>query len=242
MRFEEALSPATLVRRYKRFLTDATLADGQEIIAHCGNPGSMRGLAEPGSEIFLSANRNPKAKLDWRWEIASQQLLNGAWTHVGINTNLANRIVEEALEEHRIEEVAAYPSLRREVRYDENSRIDFLLTGEGMQDLYLEVKSVTLRRLEGPNPDAAEFPDAVTARGAKHMAALARMVKAGHRAAILYLVQRSDCTHFTLADDIDPAYSAAFAQARRDGVEVLCYDCSVTPEAITLNSRLETRV
>lgn len=203
----------------------------------------MAGLAEPGSLIYLSPNANPKAKLDWRWEIASQAVPGEtAPALVGINTGHANRVVEEALGAGAISEVARYRGLRREVRYAENSRVDFLLSEDGQPDLYLEVKSVTLRRPDGPNPTAAEFPDAVTARGVKHMKALAEMVRAGHRAAVLYLVQRADCAHFTLADDIDPAYAAASAAAREDGVALLCYDSMVTPAGIELKAPLPVRI
>lgn len=242
LRYPEPLIPGELIRRYKRFLADVTMPDGRMVVAHCGNPGAMSGLAEPGSRVWLSPNRNPTAKLDWRWEIATQQTPDGP-VSVGINTNIANRVVETAINARRISELADYTSLRREVRYgSRNSRIDFLLQEPDRADCYVEVKSVTLRRPDGPDPKAAEFPDARTQRGAKHLAELADVVRSGHRAVMLYLVQRNDCTHFSLAADIDPDYAAAFAAARDAGVDALCYDCTITPQGIELGTTLPVRV
>lgn len=243
--YPEPLHQATLRRRYKRFLADVTLPDGTEATAHCGNPGSMLGLADPGSAIWLSANRNPKAKLSWRWEIASQATPDGPVT-VGINTNLANKVVAAALEADAIPELAGYGTVRPEMRYgSRNSRIDFFLSdpeGEGAKpSCYVEVKSVTLRRPDGPDPQAAEFPDARTTRGAKHLAELSDIARAGDRAVMLYLVQRGDCRHMALARDIDPAYVAAFTEARAAGVEMLCYDCNPTPNGLELKGPLPMR-
>lgn len=241
--YPDPLVPAVLQRRYKRFLADVILPDGTETTAHCGNPGSMLGLAEPGSDVWLSPNRNPKAKLAWRWEIATQQTPSGA-VPVGINTSLANKVVAAALDAGALPELAGYPTVRAEMRYgSRNSRIDFFLSGgEDRPDCHVEVKSVTLRRPEGPNPDAAEFPDARTERGAKHLAELADIARGGGRAVMLYLAQRSDCARFTLASDIDPAYAAAFAEARDAGVEALCYDCKPSPNGLELNGPLPLRL
>ncbi|MDF1750746.1 MAG: DNA/RNA nuclease SfsA [Alphaproteobacteria bacterium] len=242
MRYPEPLIEARLIKRYKRFLADVAFPDGSEGIAHCGNPGSMMGLAEPGSRIWLSPNRNPSAKLAWRWEITTQTSPDGD-AAVGINTNLANRIVESAIRTGQIKPLSGYSDMRREVRYgSRNSRIDLLLEDPERSPCYVEVKSVTLRRPDGPDPKAAQFPDAKTERGAKHLAELGDIVAEGSRAVMLYLVQRSDCTHFSLADDIDPAYAKAFATAKAAGVEALCYDCIVTPEGIKLNSSVPLRV
>ena len=242
LKYPEPLVEARLLRRYKRFLADIRFGGGDEDVAHCGNPGSMMGLAEPGSPIWVSANRNPTAKLNWRWEIATQSI-DGVPVSVGINTNLANRVVEDAVTRRAIPALGGYDTLRREVKYgSRNSRIDLLLTDPERSDCYVEVKSVTLRRPDGPNPDAAEFPDARTERGAKHLAELADIVRDGGRAVMFYLVQRCDCAHFSLASDIDPAYAAAFADARDAGVEALCYDCAVTPHGIELKSALPLRI
>ncbi len=229
MRFPVPLVPARLRRRYKRFLSDAMLADGTEIVAHCANPGSMLGLATPGARIWLSANRNPKAKLSWRWE-----LVECAGSPVGVNTGHANTLVAEALAADAIPELAGYATRRREVRCGA-SRIDFLLEDVGRPPCFVEVKSVTLRRDLSGRAGAAEFPDAVTARGTRHFAELSAMAESGHRAAMFYLVQRSDCDHFRLAEDIDPGYAAGLRSAMAAGVEILCYSCRVTPQAIEVD-------
>ena len=226
MKFEEPLLKATLVKRYKRFLADVRLEDGSEVTAHCANPGSMMGLTEPGSTVWLLPNRNPKAKLDYRWEMIE---VDGGL--VGINTARSNRITEEAISEGRVPELEGYETMRREVKYGQNSRIDLLL--EAPERCYVEVKNVTLRR-----NGFAEFPDAVTARGAKHLKELTDMVHEGHRAVMLYLVQRMDCRDFRLARDIDPDYGAAFDAARAAGVEALAYSCRLSPREITLDAAI----
>ncbi|MEQ8442276.1 MAG: DNA/RNA nuclease SfsA [Alphaproteobacteria bacterium] len=239
--YDEPLTGARLVKRYKRFLADIVLPDGSEVTAHCGNPGAMTGLADPGSHIWVSPNRNPKAKLSWRWEIATQTTPDGP-VRVGINTNLANRIVEAALHSSSISELAGYGTIAREVKYGtRNSRIDFLLTGDDRPDCYVEVKSVTLRRPDGDDPSAAQFPDARTERGAKHLAELSDIAAGGGRAVMLYLAQRADCDHFSLARDIDPAYAKAFLEAQDAGVEILCYHCDPMPEGIQRILPLERR-
>ncbi|WP_127114007.1 DNA/RNA nuclease SfsA [Shimia sediminis] len=229
MRFQTPLLPAVLLRRYKRFLADARLEDGTEITAHCANPGSMMGLKEPGMRIWLEPNDDPRKKLNYGWRLVDHE--NGHFT--GVDTSVPNRALRAALMAHQIPELADYPMVRPEVKYGQNSRIDFLLTGNG-PDLYLEVKSVTLSRQAG----VAEFPDSVTARGAKHLAELQQMKAEGHRAMMLYLVQRTDAEHVTLAEDIDPTYAAAFDAAHAAGVEVLAYDCKISPEEITINQSL----
>jgi len=234
VKFPTPLTKGRLLRRYKRFLADIMLDGGEEITAHCANPGSMMGLAEPGSEVWLSPNTNPKAKLDWRWE-----LVRTTGDHlVCINTAHPNRIGEEAIGDGAIPELAGYASLRREVKYGQNSRIDILLEDDARPPCYVEIKSVTLHRPLGGHASAAEFPDAVTKRGAKHLGELADMVDTGARAVMLYLAQRNDCDHFRIAADIDPAYAAAMAEARARGVEALCYACDITPEGIWIDRPL----
>jgi sugar fermentation stimulation protein A len=230
MRFQTQLVPARLIRRYKRFLADCTLEDGSEVVAHCANPGSMMGLAEPGSKIWLEPNDDPKKKLNYGWRLVDHE--NGHFT--GVDTALPNRAVRAALEAHEIYALAAYTTVRPEVKYGENSRVDFLLSAEGLPDAYIEVKSVTLSRTSG----LAEFPDSVTARGTKHLGELAKMAQAGHRAVLLYLVQRTDCTHVAMADDIDPKYTAAHTAATKAGVETLCIGTHISPQAITLAAPL----
>ncbi|MBE1283682.1 MAG: DNA/RNA nuclease SfsA [Rhodobacteraceae bacterium] len=226
MRFETPLVPARLIRRYKRFLADCTLEDGREITAHCANPGSMMGLAEPGMKIWLEPNDDPKKKLKYGWRLVDHE--NGHFT--GVDTSVPNRALKAALQARQIPELAAYDTVRAEVKYGEKSRIDFLLTASGLSDCYVEVKSVTLSR----QPGLAEFPDSVTARGTKHLGELSAMVAKGHRAVMLYLVQRSDCDRFQLAADIDPTYADAFAKAAAGGVERLVYSTSISPDAVDL--------
>ncbi len=232
MKFPAALLRATLIKRYKRFLSDHELEDGGMVTAHCANPGAMLGLTEPGSETWLSPADNPKRKLRYTWEMI--RTAPGAGGLVGINTSHPNGIVAEAIQAGEVAELDGYSNLRREVKYGENSRIDILLEADGAPPCYVEVKNVHLLRDVG----LAEFPDSVTQRGAKHLAELARVVEAGGRAVMFYLVQRADCDRFTLAGDIDPAYAAAFAAARQSGVEALCYDCRLDEGEIILNRQL----
>jgi len=224
MRFATPLIPATLIKRYKRFLADCRLEDGREVTAHCANPGSMMGLAEPGMRIWLEPNDDPKKKLKFGWRLVE----HGSGDFTGVDTSVPNRALKAALEAGQIAALADYSTVRAEVKYGQNSRIDFLLTGEGLPDCYVEVKSVTLSR----QPGLAEFPDSVTARGAKHLRELGDMAAAGHRAVMLYLVQRTDCDRFALAGDIDPTYAAAFEEARGRGVERLVIGTRITPEGV----------
>ena len=230
MRFGQPLIAGILQRRYKRFLSDVELPDGSLVTAHCPNPGAMTGLNAPGTPVWLSESPNPKRKLRYTWEL----LRLDADTYVGINTQRPNALAEEAIRAGRIPELAGYADVRREVRYGENSRIDLLLSQPDRPDCYVEIKNVHLRR----NGPAAEFPDSVTKRGAKHMAEMAAMVAAGHRAVILFVVQRTDCDSFSLADDIDPGYAAAFDNARAAGVEALCYRCDLSPQGIEIKQSL----
>lgn len=228
MRFPDPLLRGSLIKRYKRFLADVTLDSGETVTAHCANSGSMLSVDTPGAEVWLSPARNPERKLRYTWEL----IRIGAGL-VGINTSHPNALAAEAVGAGAIPELADYATIRREVKYGRNSRIDLLLEGNGRPPCYVEVKNVTLRR--GTAPDApAEFPDAVTARGAKHLEELTAMVAAGHRAVMLFMVQREDCTRFTVAGDIDPAYAAALTAARAGGVETLCYGCRLSSEEITV--------
>jgi sugar fermentation stimulation protein A len=234
MEFSQSLIPGRLIKRYKRFLADIAFEDGQETTAHCANPGSMLSVSTPGSAVWLSRSDNPKRKLPLTLE-----LIETASGLVGINPMLANRLAEEAIEGGRIEALAGYTSLRREVRYGENSRIDLLLEAAGRRPCHVEVKSVTLRRPpDDANNGLAEFPDAVTTRGAKHLRELAAVVRAGGRAVMLYIAQRADCHGFSIAGDIDPGYREAFVAGRAAGVEMLAVRCSVTPRAIEVSGAL----
>lgn len=230
MNFDRPLIPATLIKRYKRFLADVELADGRAVTAHCANPGAMTGLNMPGMRVWLEPNDDPKRKLKFSWKLAE---VEGGL--VGIDTSLPNKVVGEALRAGAVAELAAYNGVRAEVKYGANSRIDFLLTEPGYPDCYVEVKNAHLLRTAG----VAEFPDSVTIRGAKHLGEMAEMVRSGARAVTLFLVQRDDCETFRLAADIDPAYVAATETARAAGVETLVYRAGITMSGVTLGPRMQ---
>ena len=228
MRFPLPLRRATLIRRYKRFLSDHRMDDGSTITAHVANPGAMTGLVDEGLETWLSPAANPKRKLPFSWEMV--RIGEGL---VGVNAGRPNALAGEAIAAGAIPPLAGYDTIRREVAYGERSRVDFLLEAPGRPPCYVEVKNVRLKR--GP---AAEFPDSVTARGTKHLRELAAMAEGGARAVMLYIVQREDCERFALAADIDPAYASAFAQARASEVEALAYACRLSPDGIVVDRPL----
>lgn len=226
MKFTAPLVPGRLVRRYKRFLADIELADGEIVTAHCANPGAMLGLNMPGLKVWVEPNNDPKKKLNCGWRLVE---FGDHW--VGIDTAIPNKVVGEALRERHIPALAAYSEIRPEVRYGTNSRIDFLLTGSGLPDAYVEVKNVHLMR----GPGLAEFPDSVTKRGAKHLDELSAVAASGLRAVMLYCVQRTDCDRLALAADLDPEYAAAFTRARGAGVEAMAWTCAISVDEITLD-------
>ncbi len=232
MKFEHELFHGTLIKRYKRFLADVKLDSGEIVTAHCANSGSMLTLKDEGNEVWLSPATNPKAKLDYKWEIVKVDDVM-----VGINTSLPNKLVEEAILDGTISELSGYQNLRREMKYGNNSRIDLFLSGSitSKPDCYVEVKSVTLSREKG----IGEFPDAITSRGTKHLNELRDMVDKGDRSVMLYLAQRSDITAFKIASDIDPAYADALKVSKDSGVEAYCYICSVTPTGIQVDQSIQ---
>ena len=229
MRFPSPLVPATLQRRYKRFLADVMLPNGVETTVHVANPGAMTGLAAPGTRVWLSKSDNPTRKLPYSWELAEVDLGSGTEL-VGVNTGRPNPLVAAAIGSGRIPELSGYGSLRREVKYGRNSRIDFLLEQEGKPPCFVEVKNVHLMRARG----LAEFPDSVTARGARHLEELAATAAQGHRAVMVYLVQIGSADRLALARDIDPNYGAAFDRALIGGVEAIAYRCTISPSEITI--------
>ncbi|MEZ5893773.1 MAG: DNA/RNA nuclease SfsA [Parvularculaceae bacterium] len=231
MRLPAPLLPGRLVKRYKRFLADIALDDGRAVTAHCANPGSMMGVAVEGARVWAHEHGDPKRKLAFSWE-----LVEVGGVLIPVNTNNPNRIAFEAVEGEIIPELSGYKDIRREVKYGASSRIDLLLSGGRRKaPCYVEVKNVHLSRA----PGLAEFPDAVTARGAKHLEELAAVAAGGARAVMLFIVQRGDCRRFTPAADIDPTYANALKSAVNRGVELICYDCEVTTSEVVLRKPLE---
>ena len=229
MRFLAPLIPATLVKRYKRFLADVVLDSGEALTVHVANPGAMTGLAAPGSRVWLSKSADPKRKLAYSWELVEVDF-GGGRELVGVNTAHPNPLVAAALARGAIAELAGYGSVRREVKYGRNSRVDFLLEDAERPPCYVEVKNVHLMR----RPGLAEFPDSVTARGARHLDELSVVVAGGGRAVMLYLIQICSAQGFALARDIDPAYGRAFDRARAHGVEAIAYRCTVAGEGVDI--------
>ena len=250
MDFPQPLERGVLVSRYKRFFADVVLDDGREVTAHCPNPGAMLGLNTPGLPAWLSKSADPKRKLAHTLE-----LVEADGGLVGINTLHPNRLTAEALAADAIPELTGYATHRREVRYGENSRVDFLLEHpdrppcwlEVKNDepfynarlkpdhrVWLEVKNVHLTRTKG----LAEFPDCVAARSSKHLRELEAMVAEGDRAVALFVVQRTDCEEFSACYDLDPTFANGLDRAAEAGVEVLIYACDVTTSRVTLNRRI----
>jgi sugar fermentation stimulation protein A len=227
MHFPSPLIPATLIKRYKRFLADTRLDGGATITAHVANPGAMTGLAEPGARIWLSKSDNPKRKLAYSWELVEVDLGAGCEL-VGVNTAHPNALAGAALAAGAIPELAGYATIRREVKYGKNSRVDFLLEDAARPPCYVEIKNVHLMR----RPGMAEFPDAVTARGAKHLDELAQAVRGGARAAMVFVIQIGSAKQFSLARDIDARYGAAFDGARAAGVEAFAWRCTLDCKGI----------
>ena len=231
MDFPQPLTRASLLRRYKRFFADVVLEDGTEITTHCPNPGAMLGLNVEGLTCWISRSDDPKRKLAHTLEMVEAD--GGALTVV--NTLLPNRLVAEALAADAIPELSGYAVHRREVRYGAASRVDFLLEAPRndrprAERVWLEVKGVTLSREKG----LAEWPDCVSARGARHVRELAEKISEGDRAVVLFVVQRADCDRFAVCGDLDPMFAEAFDAALRAGVEALAYDCRIDLQATTL--------
>jgi sugar fermentation stimulation protein A len=223
MKFDPPLIKTKLLKRYKRFLADVEMPDGSVTTVHCPNPGSMMGLTEPGNTAWISDSQNPKRKLRYTFEIVE---VNGEM--VGVNTNRPNALAIEAITAGIIPELATFDELKTEVKYGKNSRIDILLSSEGKPDTYVEVKNVHFIR----TPGIHEFPDSVTARGAKHLDEMAEEVRKGNRAVMLYVIQRNDGDRFRFAADLDPIYVAAFKNAKKVGVEAIAITCDVTTDGI----------
>ncbi|TNE97428.1 MAG: DNA/RNA nuclease SfsA [Deltaproteobacteria bacterium] len=222
MQFQDPLVEGTILKRYKRFLADVELPNGEIITAHTANTGSMKTCWEPGWKVLMSFHDNPKRKLKY-----SLEMIHNSTTWIGINTSLPNKMAVEAIENGTIKELQGYAKIKPEAKIG-NSRIDILLTRENAEQCYVEVKNVTLLG----EKKKALFPDAVSERGQKHLKELTGLVKDGIRSAMLYIVQREDVTSFSPADDIDPEYGRLLREAKKAGVEILCYQCKLTPKGI----------
>lgn len=229
MNFKTSLISGTLIKRYKRFLCDVQLENGEIVTAHCANSGSLMGVRDPGLKVWLSSlPASPKTVLRYRWELVEKDN-----TFIGVNTLFPNALVEEALAKEKILPLQGYESVRREVTCAPRTRMDFFLEGSGRPGCFLEVKSVHMKI-----QNMAQFPDAVTQRGAKHLHALMALKDQGYRVALIYVVQRPDCETFTLATSIDPHYARVAQEAYTKGVEFFCYGCHITLKEITLEKAL----
>jgi len=227
MQFDQVLQRGTLIKRYKRFLADIEQNDGSQITVHCPNSGSMQSCSEPGSPVCYSQSDNPKRTYPHTLEMVH----NGS-TWIGINTSRTNAIVAEAIETGKITELKDFERLRREVKTSKDSRLDLMLEARD-ENIYIEIKNCSL-----VENGQAQFPDAVTARGTKHLNELTRLVSIGNRGVIFYLVQRQDCDCFAPAAHIDPLYADTLLEAQRSGVQVLVYQAAVTPQSIEVVGRL----
>ena len=227
MKFKERLLQGTLVKRYKRFFADIKYKN-KIITAHCPNSGSMMGLLDRGNKAWFSLSDNPKRKLKYTLEMIEVKNKK-----VGINTLLTNKIVLEALKHKKINSLNKFNHIKTESKFSDGTRFDFLLN-DNKEKCFLEVKNVTLLR----EKRIAEFPDAVTSRGTKHLNELYNAKKKGYQSFILYLIQREDCDSFKIAKDIDEEYKIAFSKALKSGVKILCYDCKLNNEEIKLNNQI----
>ncbi len=225
MHFETPLQPATLIKRYKRFLANVTTEQGLEITVHCPNSGSMRGCSTPGSPVMLSTSPNPKRKYPQTLEMVKE-----GETWIGVNTMLTNKIVAEAILEGKISEFQKIDTLTREVTTSKSSRLDLLLE-RGAEKIYVEIKNCSL-----VEDGWATFPDAVTARGTKHLKELADLVAKGHRGVIFFCIQRTDAKRFRPAAHIDPLYARTLAEVSKKGVEIMAYQTEIGPESIIVTT------
>ncbi len=231
MNFENKLISGVLIKRYKRFLVDV-LIENKVFTAHCPNTGSMQGLLKEGNKVWLSKSNNPNRKLEY-----TLQIIQDNYSKVGINTHLTNKIVLNALENNLIKEFDKDIKINQEVKFGDNTRFDFLITKKNFK-AFLEVKNVTLLR----KSKTAEFPDAVTSRGAKHIKELIKASKKGYEVYIAFIIQREDCNQFTIASDIDPEYSKLLSKAVKKKLNILCYDCKFSSKGIKLNKKIKFKI
>jgi sugar fermentation stimulation protein A len=228
MEFTKALIKGKLIKRYKRFFTDVKI--GKEIItAHCPNTGSMKGLLDEGNEVYVSKNDNPKRKLKYTLEIIKVKK-----NLIGVNTHFANKIAFHGLSNNLVKEVANNDSIKPEVFFNKETRFDFLVE-KNKQKIFVEVKNVTLSREE----KTAEFPDAITTRGSKHLKTLIEAVKKGYKSYLLFLVQIQGVDNFKIAKDIDKEYYENYLLAKKAGVTFLAYQCKISSKEIKIDKKIK---
>ena len=227
MNFEKRLISGELIKRYKRFFVDVKISN-KIVTAHCPNTGSMMGLLKRGNRVWLSKSNNPKRKLKYTLQIIEDQK-----SKVGINTHLTNKIVLEAFNKKMIKDFTLIDELKQEIKFGKNTRFDFLVTQRKMKS-FIEVKNVTLSREKG----LAEFPDAITSRGLKHVRELLNAKKKGYEIYLLFVIQRDDCNKFEIAKDIDPEYCELLLKAVKKNLNILCYDCKFSTKGIKLNRKI----
>ena len=231
MIFENRLISGVFIKRYKRFFVDVKI-NGKLVTAHCPNTGSMMGLLKEGNRVWLSKTNNPNRKLKY-----TLQIIEDNRSKVGVNTHATNKIVLSALKNGFMKEFKKNLIIKREVKFGNNTRFDFLIKGKNY-NAFIEVKNVTLKR----KLNIAEFPDAITSRGAKHIDELMNAKKKGYKIFLLFIVQREDCKAFKIADDIDPKYSKKLSQAVKKSLKILCYDCKFSSKGIRINNKIDLKI
>ena len=231
MNFENKLISGVFIKRYKRFFVDVQI-ENKVITAHCPNTGSMKGLLKEGNKVWLSKSNNPDRKLKY-----TLQIIEDDNSKVGVNTHLTNKIILDALKNNLIKEFDKNITIKPEVKFGDNTRFDFLITKKNYK-AFVEVKNVTLMR----KPKIAEFPDAITSRGAKHIEELIKASKKGYEVYIAFIIQREDCNQFVIASDIDPEYSKLLSKAVKNKLNILCYDCKFSSKGIKLNKNIKLKI
>ena len=231
MNFKKKLISGELIKRYKRFFLDVKI-DNKTVTAHCPNTGSMMGLLEKGNKVWLSKSDNPKRKLKY-----TLQVIESNGSKVGVNTHLTNKIALDAIYKSKIQNFKNYNFVKQEIKFGNNTRFDFLLTKKNKK-IFIEVKNVTLSRQKG----IAEFPDAITSRGQKHIQELLNANKQGYNIYLLFVIQRDDCNKLKIAKDIDPKYCDLLTKAVKKNLNILCYDCKFSTKGIKLNRKVKFKI
>jgi len=231
MNFKKKLISGELIKRYKRFFVDVKI-DNKTVTAHCPNTGSMMGLLEKGNKVWLSKSDNPKRKLKY-----TLQVIESNGSKVGVNTHLTNKIALDAIYKSKIQNFKNYDFVKQEIKFGNNTRFDLLLTKKNKK-IFIEVKNVTLSRQKG----IAEFPDAITSRGQKHIQELLNANKQGYNIYLLFVIQRDDCNKLKIAKDIDPKYCELLTKAVKKNLNILCYDCKFSTKGIKLNRKVKFRI